>query len=115
MNNHDRSQPAPQAAGAGPASRRHFLQLAATAAAFTIVPRHVLGGAGQVAPNSKTTLAGIGLGGQGMQNLAALAEFPEVQVLAVCDVNREGGGYLSWNWSQGTEHRSCGREGVNKC
>jgi predicted dehydrogenase len=108
MNNHDRSQPA--APASGPASRRHFLQLAATAAAFTIVPRHVLGGAGQVAPNSKTTLAGIGLGGQGMQNLAALAEFPEMQVVAVCDVNREGGGYLSWNWSQGTEHRSCGRE-----
>jgi predicted dehydrogenase len=45
-----------------------------------------------------------------MQNLAALQAFPEVQVIAVCDVNREGGGYLSWNWSEGREGRICGRE-----
>ena len=91
-------------------SRRKFLQLTATAAAFTVVPRRVLGGAGNVAPSEQTTLAGIGLGGQGMQNLTALAEFPEMRVVAVCDVNRESGGYLSWNWSQGNEQRPCGRE-----
>ena len=32
----------------------------------------MLGGAGQVAPSEKTTLAGIGVGGQGMQNIAGL-------------------------------------------
>jgi len=93
-------------------SRRTFLRLATTAAAtsFTIVPRHILGGAGQVSPNSKTTLAAIGTGGQGMQNLAALLGFPEIQVVAVCDVNRESDGYLSWNWAQGRDTRVCGRE-----
>jgi len=92
-------------------SRRRFVAAAgAAAAAWTVVPRHVLGGEGQVPPSEKITLAGIGTGGQGMQNMAIFQEFPEVQVVAVCDVNREGGGYLSWNWTQGKEQRTCGRE-----
>jgi len=91
-------------------SRRNFLARTTTLAAISIVPRHVLGGAGQIAPSAKTTLAGIGVGGQGMQNLVALQEFPEMQVTAVCDVNRESGGYLSWNWSQGKDTKNCGYE-----
>lgn len=91
-------------------SRRKFLQLTATAAAFTVVPRHVLGGAGQVPPSEKLTLAGIGLGGQGMQNMGIFQQLPEVQVVAVCDVNREGGRYISWNWSEGRVGQTCGRE-----
>jgi len=94
--------------------RRDFLRLGTAAAAFSIVPRSVLGGAGQVAPGERITLAGIGMGGQGMQNISAFLEFPEVQVVAVCDVNREGGGYLSWNWSQGRDMRVCGREPARK-
>ncbi|MCL4179925.1 MAG: Gfo/Idh/MocA family oxidoreductase [Verrucomicrobia bacterium] len=108
------SHPIPSVSG-GPVtglrlSRRRFLQSTATAAAFILVPRHVLGGAGQVAPSDKITLAGIGTGGQGMQNLAALQAFPEIQVVAVCDVHREGGRYLSWNWTEGREEKLCGRE-----
>lgn len=92
-------------------SRRRFLgQAAAGAAVFSIVPRHVLGGPGQVAPSQKTTLAAIGTGGQGMQDLDSFLEFAEVQVVAVCDVNREGGAYQSYNWNKGNERRSCGRE-----
>jgi predicted dehydrogenase len=94
----------------GKRSRRTFLQNTVAMAAFSLVPRHVLGGAGQIAPSDKITLAGIGTGGQGMQNLAALQAFPEVQVVAVCDVNREGGRYLSWNWTEGREEKFCGRE-----
>ena len=74
-------------------SRRSFLQLTATAAAFSVVPRYVLGGAGQVPPSGRITLAGIGMGGQGTEDMIALQKLPEVQVVAVCDVNREGGGY----------------------
>lgn len=55
-------------------------------------------------------MAAIGTGGQGMQNLAALLEFDEIQVVAVCDVNRESADYLSWNWSQGRDTRRGGRE-----
>jgi predicted dehydrogenase len=91
-------------------SRRELLGAAAAAATMAIVPRHVLGGEGHVAPSEKTTLAGIGVGGQGMQNMAFFMELPEVQVVAVCDVNRESGGYLSWNWTQGKEQRLGGRE-----
>ncbi len=92
-------------------SRRRFLQGAATAAtAFSVVPSRVLGGAGRVAPNSKTTLAAIGVGGQGLQNVQAFLQFPEVQVVAVCDVNREGPGYISWNWEKGKAGNVAGRE-----
>jgi len=91
-------------------SRRKFLSSLAGTAAVSIVPRHVLGGAGQIAPSQKTTLAAIGVGGQGTQNLEALLKFSEIQAVAVCDVNRAGGGYLSWNWTQGREQRMCGHE-----
>ncbi len=43
--------------------RRRFLKGAATVGAFSIVPRHVLGGAGHAAPSAKITLAAIGSGG----------------------------------------------------
>ncbi|MGA2499104.1 MAG: Gfo/Idh/MocA family oxidoreductase [Tepidisphaeraceae bacterium] len=95
-------------------SRRQSLRQSAVATvaatAISIVPRHVLGGAGQVAPSAKTTLAGIGVGGQGMQDMAALQEYPEIQVVAVCDVNKESGGYLSWNWNEGKARNLGGRE-----
>ena len=45
-------------AGAQDLSRRDFVQGAgAAAAAFTIVPRHVLGGRGYVAPSDKPNIA----------------------------------------------------------
>ncbi|MHC4693597.1 MAG: twin-arginine translocation signal domain-containing protein, partial [Planctomycetota bacterium] len=46
-------------------SRRDFIGAAAAAAAFTTVPRHVLGGAGNQPPSEKLNIAGIGVGGQG--------------------------------------------------
>ena len=91
-------------------SRRQFLNHTTVMAGFAVVPRHVLGGVNHVPPSQKTTLAGIGVGGQGMQNITTFQRFPEVQVVAVCDVNREGSGYRSWNWSQGKEQRLAGRE-----
>jgi hypothetical protein len=72
------------------------------------VPRHVLGGPGKVAPNAKTTLACIGVGGQGTINLMNFLDFNEVQVVAVCDVDRESTGFLSWNWGQGKEGKIFG-------
>ena len=91
-------------------TRREFLGRAAAAAVLTIVPRHVLGGESHVSPSEKIRLAAIGTGGQGLQNVEIFLQFPEVQVAAVCDVNRESGGYLSWNWTQGKEQRTAGRE-----
>lgn len=94
----------------GGISRRDFLGTAAAATAFTILPGRVLGAGDQVAPNAKTTMACIGVGGQGTQNMMSFLESPEIQVVAVCDVNREGGGYVSWNWSQGKDAQIAGRE-----
>lgn len=95
-------------------SRRKFLGKLGAAATFAIVPRCVLGGEGHVSPNEKTTLAGIGVGGQGSQNMIRLQRFDEVQVVAVCDVNREGGGYLSWNWGSGKDLRLAGRDPMKR-
>jgi len=95
-------------------SRRELLGRTAAVTAFTIVPRYVLGGPAQVPPSEKTTLAGIGTGGQGSQNMLRLQQFAEIQVVAVCDVHREGEGYLSWNWGQGKDRRLAGREPVRR-
>ena len=54
-------------------SRRSFLGTAAAAGAFTLVPRHVLGGSGQVPPSERLNIAGIGAGGRGSANLTALS------------------------------------------
>ena len=94
----------------GSISRRKFLGGVAAGTAFTMVPRIVLGRKGHVPPSDKTTLALIGMGGQGHVNLFNFLQMDEVQVVAVCDVNREGGGYISWNWMEGKEQKLGGRE-----
>ncbi len=65
-------------------SRRNFMGTAAAMAAFTIVPRSVLGGAGNVPPSEKLNIAGVGVGGQGGADLRAL---DSQNVVALCDVD----------------------------
>ncbi len=67
-------------------SRRAFLKAAAGAAAFSIVPRHVLGGPGFVAPSERVAVALVGAGGMGMRDAQSLLSEPEAQLVAVCDV-----------------------------
>ncbi|UCC98448.1 MAG: Gfo/Idh/MocA family oxidoreductase [Phycisphaerales bacterium] len=76
----------------GKISRRNFMGAAATVAAFTIVPRSVLGGAGNIAPSEKLNIAGIGVGGRGGSNLQAVSS---QNIVALCDVdwNRAGGAF----------------------
>jgi predicted dehydrogenase len=74
-------------------TRRAF---AGAAAAFTIVPRHVLG-APFVPPSDKVTLATIGLGRQGQVVTMSMLARPEVQVVAVCDCNRGSMDYMEYN------------------
>jgi predicted dehydrogenase len=69
-------------------SRRSFLSATAGAAAATIVPRHVLGGAGYLPPSERVNLAGIGAGGMGGGDIATLARLG-VNVVALCDVDEE--------------------------
>jgi len=71
-------------------SRRNFLSRTATAtAAFTIVPRYVLGARGYTAPSEKLNVAVIGAGGQGRHNTNALLQHADVQVSAICDVTEQ--------------------------
>ena len=67
-------------------SRRHFLGSAATVAAFTIVPSHVLGGNGKTAPSEKINIAIIGTGGQGIVNMKQLLNEPDAHIVALCDI-----------------------------
>lgn len=66
-------------------SRRRFLR-----SAFPLLlPCATLGRAGATAPNSRVRLACIGLGGQGTSNLRAFLADERVQVVALCDVDRQ--------------------------
>ena len=78
-------------------SRREFTTAAVSTAAFSIVPRHVLGGTGFTPPSDKINLAVIGLGRQGMAIMMNLLQLPEIQVVAVCDVNRGSKEYAEYN------------------
>jgi predicted dehydrogenase len=98
----------------------------AAAAAFTIVPRHVLGGPGFVPPSEKITLACIGFGTQAIREIGGILASPDVQVVAVCDVEKDGVHYLEWgknqirdtirrligepNWREGSSHVPGGRD-----
>lgn len=67
-------------------SRRDFIKTAAaTVAAFTVVPRHVLGGARFVPPSEKVNVAIIGTGGQGRTNARCLFQLDDVQIIAIAD------------------------------
>ncbi len=80
-----------------PLNRRQFLSYTATsAAAFTFVPRHVLGGPNQIAPSEKITVALIGCGFQGLAELPGMLAAPELQFVAVCDPNRDTNDYVDW-------------------
>jgi len=78
------------------ANRRTFLKTAMATGAVTIVPRHVLGGPGHVAPNDKITLAHIGMGTQGFSELGGLLATPQIQIVAICDPNRSSSDYVEW-------------------
>ena len=77
-------------------TRRHFVAAsAATIGAPWFVPRHVLGGNGQVGPHDKINVGLIGIGKMMHDShLPHLVKMPEVKVVAVCDVDttrRESG------------------------
>ena len=67
------------------ASRRSFIRNSFGAvAAFSIVPRHVLG-RGFIAPSDQLTKAVIGVGGMGRNHF----EYAGTRVVAICDVDSQ--------------------------
>ena len=78
----------------GGISRRNFMGAMAATAAFTVVPRHVLGGRGRTAPSDKLNVACIGVGGMGGSDVSQMrAE----NIIALCDVD--------WKHAAGTFER----------
>lgn len=69
--------------------RRTFVRdLAAGGAAFTIVPRHVLGGPGFRAPSDTLSVACIGIGGMGASDVDGMSG---EHLYALCDVDAKRG------------------------
>ena len=77
-------------------SRRNFLKtIGLGAAAFTIVPRYVIGGNGFNAPSDTLYIAGIGVGGKGESDLTGFAGSldgkvkgnPKAKIAFLCDVD----------------------------
>jgi len=74
-------------------NRRQFLKsassIAAGAIAFpTIVPSSVLGQNGSIAPSDRIVMGAIGVGSQGSGNMRGFLGKKEVQMVAVCDVDK---------------------------
>jgi predicted dehydrogenase len=106
--------------------RRHFLTTTATAAGFTILPRHVLGGTGYIAPSDRLNIACIGTGTQGTRVLLELLKLPDLQIVSVADPVREDTRYQNWGehelrdgireaigeptWDEGVKGCRAGRE-----
>src|SRR5688572_9494744 len=69
-------------------SRRNFIKNAGlTAAAFSILPRFVLGGNGFIPPSDTLYIAGIGAGGKGESDMAMVAKNPKAKIISMCDVD----------------------------
>jgi len=72
-------------------SRRKFVGTAAAgAAAFSVVPRHVVAGSrGTIAPSDRINLGYIGVGKQSYTLLSSINGCKETLVLAACDVDQK--------------------------
>jgi len=67
-------------------SRRKFIGKVAATTAFTIVPRHVLGGTGYTAASNKLNIACIGVGGIGWVDIKNINT---ENIVALCDVDNK--------------------------
>lgn len=79
-------------------NRRDFVKTSAAASvAFTVLPRHVLGGSGYIAPSDQLNIAYIGCGTQGLREMCELVANPEIRITSVCDPNKLSTNYLDWS------------------
>ena len=68
-------------------SRRSFLSVAGSVAAFTILPRRLLAGSGETPPSETVLFAAVGVGGQGRSDLKGLVDGGFGKVVAIADVD----------------------------
>ncbi len=107
-------------------NRRNFIKTSIPATtALTVLPRHVLANAKSVSPNDKINVGYVGCGTQGFRNLMGALPNENLQIIAVCDPNRESTDYVAWGknelrnkirkflddpkWDEGVEGCRCGR------
>ncbi|MEO8078315.1 MAG: Gfo/Idh/MocA family oxidoreductase, partial [Acidobacteriota bacterium] len=83
MSENDKEPTTPPVEPAGVSRRKFVTTVAATGAAFTILPRHVLG-RGFQAPSDTVNLAIVGINGQGYSNARALTS---QNIVSICDVD----------------------------
>ncbi len=74
-------------------TRRQFLKRGAVATGAAlgfpyIIPASALGADGHVAPSNRLVMGCIGVGSQGTSNMKQFLELKELQITAVCDVDR---------------------------
>lgn len=70
-------------------SRRNFMRGAATVAAMAIVPQHVVAGQTKRPSSEKLNIACIGVGDQGTRDMQSFLGKPDVQIVAICDVDSD--------------------------
>ena len=84
--------------------RRDLLKMTAPA----LVPAAALGLQNNVPPSRRITMGVIGTGNQGFNDLKNFLRDERVQVVAVCDLNRQSPGY----WDGGIAGREPARDWV---
>jgi len=110
----------------GKMNRRSFLGTSAAAAAASLLPQTVLGGARSVTPLEKINVGYVGLGTQGIRQLIPALAHEQLRITAVCDPNRQSADYVEWypnelrgkvqeflgnpSWGQNDGSCPCGRE-----
>lgn len=65
-------------------TRRQFLATSTAAGTFLLLPIHVARGAGETSPNNKLNIAGVGIGGQGGNDINDVSS---ENIVALCDVD----------------------------
>ena len=91
-------------------TRRRFLQTATALGVPTIIPASALGRDDKPAASKRITVGVIGTGNMGMGDLRGFLSDARAQVVAVCDVNKESGGY----WAGGVAGREPARRLVEE-
>jgi len=74
-------------------ARREFLKRTALACGAValpqIIPSSALGLEGATPPSERLVMGGIGIGGRGGYDMPIFLEFPQVQFVAVCEVQKD--------------------------
>ena len=82
-------------------TRRQFLKHSAALSVPMIVPAAALGRGGRPAASERIRVGAIGCGNMGLGDIGGFLNDPRAQIVAVCDVNTESGGY----WAGGVAGR----------